>query len=255
MRALDFVDDVQSTPDAKYGHTPPRSTVTLLVGEDRSERKLLVGGPSGDAEKKEVYVERGTGGPIFTVGEHVPTSLAKKPGDFRDKTIVAFDKNALASVVVTDAAGGSFTLTKKDGKWTIADLAEGKAKDLIIERFVDDLRTLKGADIAAEPGRPDDFGLDAPAVKIELRAADGSALGTLMTAQRGTGAEKKIFAAAAGSKTIYTMNEYVFQRVDKRRSDFIESPGGATPVPGAAAGEDEGEIDELEETDMEVIQE
>jgi Domain of unknown function (DUF4340) len=228
MRALDFVDEKQSPPDARYGLAPPRSTVTLLVGEDRAERRLLVGGASTDASKKEIYVERGKGGPIFTVGDHLGPSLAKKPVDFRDKTIVSFDKEKLASVVLTDATGNSFTLQKRDGKWTVADLSDGTAKDLIIERFVDDLRTLKGADIVAEGGRLGDFDLDEPVVKIELGAADGTSLGTILAAQRGTGAEKKIFAAAAGAKTIYTLNDYVFQRIDKRRADFVE-PVVATP--------------------------
>lgn len=233
MRAVGFVDEPQSPPEQKYGLTPPRMTVTLAVGGDRAEKKLLVGGSSEDAAKKEIYVARGEGGPVFTVGDHLLTSLGKKPADFRDKTVLAFDKDKVGSVVLSDATGSSFTLEKKDGKWTLADAGEAKPKELIIERFVDDLRTLKGTDIASESAQAAEFGLDQPAVKIELRAADGSPIGTIRAVQRGTGAEKKLFATADGSKTVYTLGDYVFQRIDKRRADFLETPP-PSPAPATS---------------------
>ncbi|HZR80661.1 MAG TPA: DUF4340 domain-containing protein [Candidatus Binatia bacterium] len=250
MRALDFVDEDKSPPDPKYGLTPPRIVVAVVAGDKKEEQKLLVGGASTDTAKKEIYVERGEGGSIFTVGDYLFTSLAKKPSDFRDKTVLAFEKDKVGSVVVTDANGGSYTLEKKDGKWTVAAAGEAKPKDMIIDRFVDDLRTLKGADIASEAGDASQFGLDKPAIKIDVRGADGGALGTILAAQRGTGQEKKLYVAAAGGKTVYTLNDYVFQRIDKRRADFLETAPG-TPAPGAspaAAGataddDDGGDLD------------
>jgi hypothetical protein len=232
LRALDFVDGIQATPDAKYGLTPPRLTITLIVGSDRAEKKLLFGGGMTDPSKKEIYVQRGDAGPIVTVGDYALTSLSKKPADLRDKTVIAFDKDKLSTVSVKNAAGEDFTLEKKGEGWTLQNPGSDKVKDLVAQRFVDDVRGLKGADIAAENGPAKSFGLDRPAVTIELKGTDGTSAGTIRLAQVGTGADKKIYVAADGSPIVYTLNDYVFQRVDKHRSDFIDTP---RPSPSAAA--------------------
>lgn len=243
LRAQGFVDASPPPALAELGLEPARLSVTLLLGTDRAEKQLRIGAPGADGTKKEVHAQRGAGGPIFTVGEYVLTTLGKTAADLRDKTVLAFDSGKLASVVVTGDDGASFTLEKKDEHWTLADAGDAKVKEQIVGRFVDDLRTLKGTGIASEDGSGD-FGLDAPTVKLDLRAADGSSLGTIRVARRGTGAQEKLYAASGAAPTVYTLAQYAFQRVDKRRSDFLEASPAATS--GAADEPDEEELDEEE---------
>jgi hypothetical protein len=119
-------------------------------------------------------------------------------------------------------------------------------KEFVATRLVDDLRELKGTDLASDSGPRPEFGLDDPALRIALDGADGT-LGTIAIAIRGEGADKRIYAAADGSKTVYLLQDYVFQRVDKKRPDFLAQP---TPVPGASpdgAAAEPGDDEEMPE--------
>ncbi|HYC23027.1 MAG TPA: DUF4340 domain-containing protein [Candidatus Bathyarchaeia archaeon] len=238
MRAVDFVDDAGAAADPKYGLATPRLSVDLLVGKDRAEKRLLVGGELSDASKKQMYVKRGERDTIYVVGDYAYTSLNKTAKDFRDKTIVRFDKDKPQSIVVTRADGKSFKLEKKDNAWTLADAGGAKVKDFIPARYVDDLHDLKGAEIASEAGNLKDFGLDHPALTIDVLGDGGAKLGRVLTASVGEGKDKKLYATAEGSPVIYSLRDYVYERVDKKHDDFVEQPTPApagSPAAGAAA--------------------
>mgnify|MGYP000955720311 CR=1 FL=1 len=143
LRALDFVDETQTPPDAKYGLTPPRLAITLVVGTDRAEKKLVLGGAVADPAKKEVYAQRGEAGPIVTVGDYAVTSLNKKPSELRDKTVLAFDKDKVGAVAVKTAAGEEFTLEKKGDAWTLEDAGSDKVKSLVVETLQSEVSQLR----------------------------------------------------------------------------------------------------------------
>jgi hypothetical protein len=164
--------------------------------------------------------------------------VAKKALDFRDKTVLAFDKDKVRSITVERADGG-FTLDKKDGKWTLADAGDAGVKEFIAARLVDDLRDLKGVDFASESGPRPEFKLDQPLLTFKL-AGDSGELGTIRIAVVGEGGDKRVYAAADGSQNVYLLQDYVLQRVDKKRADFLNVP---TPTPATAptaAGEPAG---------------
>jgi len=232
VRATAFVDDAGSPPDAKYQLAPPRVAVELVLGPDNAKKTLLVGGATDDPAKKEIYAQSVPGDTVFVVGSHLYSMAAKRAMDFRDKTVRAFDKTALRSVVVERSAGDGFTLEKKDAAWTLAGAGDVGVKEFVASRLVDDLRELKGTDIASESGPRPEFGLDDPTITIKLRGGDAADLGTMRIAIRGEGADKRIYAAADGSQTVYLLQDYLLQRVDKKRQDFLLLP---TPVPASDA--------------------
>ena len=164
--------------------------------------------------------------------------------------MLAFDKDKVRAVTSERTDGTGFRIEKKDDKWGVADAGTTGVKELLLSRFADDLRELKGTDIATESGPQPEFGLDKPAIRIVVEGSDGP-LGTIRVNVVGEGADKKIYAAADGSQTVYLLQDFVFQRVDKKRSDFLGVPtatpaAGASPAggDGAAAAEDQAEADE-----------
>lgn len=244
LRATGFVDDAGTPPDEKYHLSPARVTVELVLGPDDARKSLLVGGATDDPAKKEIYAQSVPGDTVHIVGSHLYSMAAKRAMDFRDKTVLAFDKDAVTGVLVEREDGAGFTLEKKDGKWTLADAGDVAVKEFVASRLVDDLRELKGTDIASESGPRPEFGLDAPTATITLKGGGGT-LGTIRIAVRGEGAEKRVHAAADGAQTVYLLQDYVLQRVDKKRSDFLAAP---TPPAGLESDADEpdleaGEID------------
>jgi hypothetical protein len=91
-----------------------------------------------------------------------PRSLDKDAGALRDKTVLAFDADKVGRVVLERKEGTGATLVRTAaGAWTLDGVDEKKIKGTAIQRFVDDLKDLKGSAIAAEPSPADltPFGL------------------------------------------------------------------------------------------------
>lgn len=244
LRATAFVDDAGSPPDAKYQLAPPRVTVELgLAGG--TKKTLAVGGATEDPAKKEIYAQSLPGDTVYVVGSHVYSTAAKRALDFRDKTVLAFDKAKVTALTTERSDGQGFALEKKGAQWSVADAGTTGVKEFVATRFVDDLRELKGTDIASESGPRPEFGLDQPTISVKLAGADGP-IGVVRVKVLGEGAEKKIYATADGSQTVYLLQDYVFQRVDKKRGDFLLIPTptpAAGASPGAAAADDAGPDD------------
>jgi hypothetical protein len=234
LRATAFVDDAGSPPDAKYQLSPPRVQVDLAIGADGAKKTLLVGGATAEPAKQEIYAQIVPGDTVYVVGAHLFSMVAKKAMDFRDKTVLAFDKDKVRSVVAVRSDGDGFAIEKKADKWTLADAGDAGVKEFVAARLVDDLRDLKGVDIASESGPRPEFQLDHPQLTFTI-AGDAGPLGTIRIAVVGEGAEKRILANADGSQTVYLLQDYVFQRVDKKRGDFLNVP---TPTPAAAKSPD-----------------
>lgn len=248
LRAAAFVDDAGSPPDAKYQLTPPRVSVELVVGPNEDRQTLLVGGATEDPAKKQIYVQAQPGGTVFEVGSHVFTTVSKQAADFRDKTVLAFAEDTVTSVNVVRADGDGFTLAKKGDAWTVADAGDAAVKEFVASRFVSDLRDLKGTDIASETGPEPGFGLDAPLLTVTVAGAGGD-LGTIRISRVGEGKDTRIYASSSGSDTVYVLQDYLFQRIDKRRADFLDLPepsptaaqaGDGVSSPGATPASDGG---------------
>jgi len=228
LRADGFVDGV---PTSEQGLLPPERTVTLVPREG-VPLELLVGRTSGEGGEKKVFVARGARGPVYSVSETLAVNLTKEAGDFRDKTIVTIARESVASVVVTRADGEGFTLEKKGEHWTLAGPATPAetARQALLDRFAEDARTLRGSEVAAEPADAHALGLDHPAVAIALRGTDGATLATIRIAERDGAGHKETLAGVEGGSVAWTLAEHVFQRIDRKRADFIDT---ATPAPAA----------------------
>lgn len=247
-RATDFPDDAPSDL-AKYGLETPRLTVTVATGTDgTATQQLLVGGESG-GESKQIYVKRASHPAVFAVGDWAYRSLDKDVAALRDKTVLAFTSGGVGRVVLERAEGAGATLVRAgaDG-WTLEGVEPAKAKATAIQRYVDDLRDLRGSAVAAEP--PGDlarFGLAAAALRITAVDTDGKPIGTVLAAKQ----DGKHYVMREGGSTVFETRDYMYTRLDKQARDFEQ---GATPttLPGAAADGDEADADlELDEADAE----
>src|SRR5262249_53445227 len=107
LHAADFADD-KKVEDVK-GKGP-----SLTVTAKGAPHTLWVGEAKGD----DVYVATSDVPQVYTVRKYSIEHLAKKPIDYRDKTIAKIKEPDIASVD-TPAGGETTTLTQgNDGKWT-----------------------------------------------------------------------------------------------------------------------------------------
>jgi hypothetical protein len=224
-RATDFADDAPTDLGA-FGLDVPRLTVNVYTNGDTPAAQLLLGKEFTEKDQKRLYAKRGDRPGVATVGEWTLRSLDKGPGQLRDKTVLAFEAAQVGTLTLERPDGQGFVATRGDGGgWTL-DGGGGTAKVAVLQRFVDDLRDLRGADIAAEPATDlAPFGLVAPALRITVADKSGKDIGTLLVTKQGA----KYYAMRAGASTVFETRDYMYTRLDKKRSDVVEA--AAPPAP------------------------
>jgi hypothetical protein len=254
-RAIDFPDDAP-TDLAKYGLGTPRLTVRVTTGTDADVQTsaLVFGTETTVNSAKQVYAKRGDAAAVYTVGDWAFRSLNKTTDELRDKSILGFDPARVHDVRIERKDGGVVALARTDGGWSVEGAGDKKPNDGAITRFLDDLRELRGADVAAEP--PGDlarFGLDAPDVRIVLTDKDKQALGAVLAAKK----DAKYHVMRADGPIVFEARDYMYNRLDKKADDFLTSgaapsAAGATPPAGAPADDDAPEDDEAPEDELEL---
>src|SRR5262249_10306233 len=146
-----------------------------------------------------VYVKTASSPVIYAVGEWVSRDLDKPVDDFRDKTVLVFDKDKVKAIDVTRKDGTSYTLTRgEDGKWKL-EKGEAKVAPNLPSGFVNDLATLKATGIAGDDVTDlAAYGLDPAALRVKVIGADGAEVGTLLLGSRDANGKKEYTAARAG---------------------------------------------------------
>jgi len=245
-RAIDFPDDAPAEL-VKYGLGDPRLVVTVATGKDGAgTQSLLVGGETTQGSQKQVYAKRGDQPTVYALGDWSFRTLTKTAGQFRDKTVLGFDPGRVGRAVLARKDGSTIAMARADAGWTVEGADGKKPKDTVIASFLDDVRDLRGSDVAAEPatdlGR---FGLDTPDLRIALTDKDGQAIGTIAAAKH----DAKYYVMRTGGETVFEARDYMYARLDKQLRDFVEDPAAATttvPAPPPAAGaEDDGADEDL----------
>jgi len=247
-RAIDFPDDTP-TDLAKYGLTAPRLTVRVSSGTDADMKSsaLVFGAETTVNSAKHVYAKRDDAAPVYTVGDWTFRSLNKTADELRDKTILGFDPARVQSVRLERKDGGAVAFARADAGWNVEGAGDRKPNEGAITRFLDDVRELRGASLAAEPpGALDRFGLDAPDVRVLLTDKEQQPLGTVLAAKK----DGKYYAMRADGPAVFEVRDYVYNRLDKKLDDFL-SPAAApddAATDDGATGDDAVDDDEAEDS-------
>src|SRR5262249_36582907 len=182
-KVADFIADAPASV-SQYGLEKPHLTVTVY-GKDNASESMLLGFKQTEQGKDGIYVRRGERTPVYTVHQWILTHLDRTVFELRAKPVFSFEPSPVASV---DAKVGSdhFSLQRAPGgTWKVVEGTTTAAADVpVVERFLDELRELKGVSIVADPmPSPVPFGLDQPAIVVTLNSKDGKSLGTVKLAK------------------------------------------------------------------------
>lgn len=226
LRAVDFhdgkLDDLVG-----FGLDEPRLAVSFLDGDSRQQVRI-----GDNTDDNNVYLQVVGHPTIYEVGSWTLRDLSKDSGDFRDKTVLAFEPDDLKAIELTREDGETVQLQRGDDDlWTMpGESALPEAST--IEDLVRGVAGLKGQDVAAE--QPDDlgaYGLASPTLKVTLTGADDSPLGVILLGSYEGEDDTKHTAMRAGGSTVFHITEYDFDDVNKTKADLLPAP---TPVPTAA---------------------
>jgi hypothetical protein len=245
-RAEEFVD--QPTALVDYGLDTPREKVAVLTGKELARKELWLGAEKAKDSKNILWVKRPDVDVVYGVGTWTWNGLNKTAVAFRDKTVFAFDLANLGAVEVTRRDGEAFRLVKEvassnatplpvstpaakpaEATWKV-DGAKN-SNPAAIRDLVADLHGLKGYEIAAE--KPNDlakYGLATPDVTFSLIDSGGKPIGRIIAGQVEDGGKTEAYAMAEGSDIVLHLRSYLYEHLDKKKSDLSSPPPAAAPT-------------------------
>jgi len=244
-RATDFPDDAPQDV-AHYGLDAPRITVTVTGKEGVPPQTLRLGGERKEGSAQHVYAQREGVPTVFALGDWSYRALDKGANQFRDKTVLKIEPTKVTRVELVRRDGGSVVLVRRpEGGWRFESGADGKTNEGAVTRLLEDVEELRGDNIAAEPaGDLARFGLAAPDVRLVLADGQGKDLGTLLATKH----DGKHYVMRLGGGPVFEVRDYMFARLDRKPSDFVE-PTTTTTAPAAGARIDDTSDDEAEVLD------
>ncbi len=173
------------------------------------------------AGSRKVYVVRGMNRNMF----------ARSRG-FRDLTLLRFDPNQVASVMLAAPGGEGWTLARSDSAWTVA-AAGGKpvpADRQAVDRLTGSLSNLS-ADGFAGGADTVHTGLTPPDTVVTVSLMNG---GTLTLDLGGRNAQGQRYASRPDRSAVYVLGQWRIEAFAKNAADLAAGPATApTPIPAS----------------------
>ncbi len=199
---------------ADFGLEPPAAQVALEVKGQAAPLTLAVGGknPTGVW----VYAREGSKPAVFVVGESVARDTARPLADFRDKTLLAFDRKNVTAVDLDLGEGSRMTFEPEEGgKWKIARPGPYRADADLVVDMLDKLGAARLREFESTPKPPATYGLDKPArVTLWLGKDKDRTSKTLLVGK--VDADKKgVYAQREGEKEVLLVPSEAWDKVPK----------------------------------------
>lgn len=207
LHAADFADDKKKDDVIGKGQA-----LTLTATAKGQAHTLYVGEEKGD----DVYIVTAEAPTVYIVKKFALERIARRPIDFRDKTLAKIKAADLTSVVIT-AGADTTTLTQKDGKWSAA---KGSVDDAKVKPVVASFENLQ-ADSFSDEHDAAKTGLAKPAGQVVLHGKDKQ------TTTLKVGAATKdgdYYVAKVGSPDVYRVKKYAVDRWMKKPADLTAAP-------------------------------
>ena len=200
---------------SQYGLDKPEAEVTAVASG--KEYKILIGDESPVGLGR--YVRRKGDPRVFLVrGNLVSNFIGKNANDLRDKQMLRIPQDKVNRLRIT-VGEFSLDLEKKDGRWgggEIPDYVEINQDEVdALTRTFSTLRT-EGF-VEDEPQDLAKYGLDKPQAEISL-FEDGKEVALLFGRKK----DENYYAKLASEDSIYSVGQFVFDRIPKSLSDIRE---------------------------------
>lgn len=219
-------EDPDAAALATYGLGEHASHVeiALLIGEDRAEKRLAIGGAD---DQGRWYARDASRPQVFLVDSTLVQELAKDLSDLRDKKPLRFEREQVDRIVLTRQAAVAFAADQDTSEaWHLSEPSGRDAKSWKLNSLLSDLEQLEVEDFAAElPAEA------APAFRIELLGAGQAVLTARFSQAAGTS-----YVQQEGDDAVYVVSDDDFAELDLSLDDVAQAP--KEPAAPAARSED-----------------
>ncbi len=199
---------------ADFGLDPAEAEVMLQVKGRQEPLALLVGGknPTGAW----VYAKQASKPAVVTLSELVSRDVSRPVTDFRDRTVIAFDRKAVTAMDL-DIGGEKISVTSDEpGRWRIVKPGPYRADVDMITDLLDKLEGAKAKEFAADvPKSLAPYGLDQPTrVTLWLGKDKERASRTLLFGREEVG-HKGVYVMRDGDASVMLAPSELWQALPK----------------------------------------
>jgi hypothetical protein len=241
LRAKDFLAEDKTADDLKkYGLDKPAIQVSLAM--PAADKTVVFSfQKKGDA----TYATSSASNKIVSCDGYVLSDLEKKPADLREKQVASF-YSWEAEKLAVKREGLALTAVRektKDGgeRWTREGEPKKELDKAKVDEFLRKLEYLEAAEFIDNPGALGPYGLDKPAVEIEIttRGSDDKTSLTKLLVGRTDEEKKQVILKNAKFDYLFRVDAAFLDLLPKDENDWL----AAVPESKAAAPakEDKGE--------------
>jgi Domain of unknown function (DUF4340) len=207
------IDPNPAKPD-DFGLEPAAAEVRLAIKGRTDPLTLQVGAKSPTGAW--VYAREGQKPAVMTVSELVGRDTSRPVADFRDKTVIVFDRKGVTAVDL-DVGGERIALqTDEANKWRIVTPSPFRADADLIGGFLDKLSAAKVKEFVADsPASLGPYGLDRPSAVTIWTGKDKERSSRALRFGRVDAEKKGVYVARAGEAGVMLAPEDLWEAFPK----------------------------------------
>jgi hypothetical protein len=200
--------EIEANPQkpGDFGLAPPAAEVTFKAkGQDRTV-KLGAKSPSGVW----AYAQEGAKPAVILVPEGILADAQKAPSEYRDKTLLAFDRKDVKTIEVRGPAGQVVAAASAKGpdEWQLTAPLQAPADREAISALLEKLRAAKIKEFVADaPKSPAEYGLDRPTRLVLGVGEEASRTSRALRFGKAVPEKKGIYAQREGDQTVLLLDE------------------------------------------------
>lgn len=209
LKANEFVDDKAA---AELGLDQPTLTLTVAT-KSGSKHALLIGKTIGD----DTYVQVEGQPQIYLLKKFAYDRIAKRPIDFKDKTLAKIKEADLTAIEIALGKDGTTKLERDGAGWKLVG-GDGDANKLKGVAGSFEALTATGLDEVA--GRTGTRGLDKPVATATIKSKDKSTL--VLKVGEQTADKTEYYVQKVGKPEIFRVKKYLVERFLKKTADLVK---------------------------------
>ncbi len=211
---------VEESADAvldNYGlNEGKRTTISLLVGADRAEKRLHL----GDEYIGGLYFANDMSRrPIMLVDSTVAANLTKTGDELRDKKICRFEKDLIDKIEVLRAVDALVAQKDTADVWHLVSPPERKAKSWRLNTLVSDIADIEverfAADGVSDMGQ---YGLDTPRLSVRLSTGNEAVVEIVI----GNEKDHQAYLSKRGTDSVFLVNKEIFDDLNLSLDDVAQ---------------------------------
>lgn len=202
----------------RYGLSGPGVTeVSLLVGQDRAEKRLRLG--HADPGGARYYAQDASRAPVFLVDSTLAHQLQRPASELRDRKPLGFEHSRITRLELHRR--GETIAAAKDtaGNWTLLALPGRRANSWKLDGLLNSLEQTQVEEFVADgAGSLAAYGLDQPQVEILLWAGEEKVLEVRLR----KAADGKVYLTRLGMPSVYRVEQKVLDELSPALDDLSQ---------------------------------